>query len=194
VRREMLREAIAVMRDLWQGDIVTRHGDHYTVENARIYTTPDGEVPVLVSAFGPEAAVLAADVGDGIMSTSPDDEVITTWKQQRGHGPSVATIKVCWGPDEAEAKRTAHRLWASSGVPGEASQELSMPQHFEAAAELVTPDRLAEKIPCGPDADRHADTIRTYVDAGFDEIHVGQIGDDHEGFFKFLSDELLPRL
>ena len=42
VRREMLEEAIDLMRELWTGDIVTRHGAHYTTENAQIYTTPTG--------------------------------------------------------------------------------------------------------------------------------------------------------
>ena len=55
-------------------------------------------------------------------------------------------------------------------------------------------DDLAEKIPCGPDPDHHAEQIKKYVDAGFDEIHVGQIGDDHPGFLAFLKDELIPRL
>ena len=55
----MLEEAVDVIRELWTGEDVTRHGEHYTVENARIYTTPAGEIPVIVSAFGPEAAALA---------------------------------------------------------------------------------------------------------------------------------------
>jgi len=193
-RRDMLAESVSVMRELWAGDVVTRHGKHFTVENARIYTRPRGDIPVIVSAFGPEAATLAAEIGDGLMTTSPDDEVLTTYADGGGTGPRVATVKICWGPDQAEAERLAHRLWASSGVPGEASQELAMPRHFEEAAELVTVEKLAEKIPCGPDPDRHAEAIRAYVDAGFDEIHLGQIGNDHEGFFKFLTDELLPRL
>ena len=194
VRRDMLAEAVDVIRALWTGDIVTHHGTHYTVENARIYTAPHGDIPVVVSAFGPNAGELAASIGDGVMTTSPDAELLRDYADRGGRGPSIATVKICWGPDEQAAKQTAHRLWASSGVPGEASQELAMPQHFEEAAELVTPDALAEKIPCGPDPDRHADAIRQYVDAGFDEIHVGQIGDDHEGFFKFFTDELAPRL
>ena len=33
------------MRELWTGEIVTRHGTHYTTENAQIYTTPDGDGP-----------------------------------------------------------------------------------------------------------------------------------------------------
>lgn len=194
VRREMLEEAVDVIRELWEGKVTTRHGAHYTVENARIYTTPPAPIPVIVSAFGSEAAQLAARVADGVMSTSPDEDLIQTWSESGRSGPSIATVKVCWGPEEESAKKTAHRLWASSGVPGESSQELSMPQHFEQAAGIVTPDALAEKIPCGPDPERHLEVIRTYVDAGFDEIHLGQVGDDQRGFFQFWTEELRPRL
>ena len=45
VRREMLDEAIEIIRLLWQGEMTTFYGDFYTVENARIYTLPDGELP-----------------------------------------------------------------------------------------------------------------------------------------------------
>jgi G6PDH family F420-dependent oxidoreductase len=194
VRREMLEEAVEVIRELWEGKITTRRGTHYTVENARIYTTPPGPIPVIVSAFGPEAADLATRIGDGVMSTSPDQELVQKWSESGKSGPSIATVKVCWAPDEEAAKKTAHRLWASSGVPGESSQELSMPQHFEQAADLVTPDSLAEKIPCGPDPERHLEVIRRYLDAGFDEIHLGQVGEDQQGFLDFWTKELQPRL
>lgn len=194
VRREMLAEAIALMRDLWDGEVVTRHGRHYITENARIYTAPAAQIPVLVSAFGPHATDLAAEIGDGFVSTSPDGELLGRYRQQGGRGPALATIKVCWAQDEETARKTAHRLWASSGVPGEASQELSMPAHFEQAADVVTPEQLAEKIPCGPDPQRHLDTIRAYLEAGFDEVHLSQIGDDQAGFFRFFQEELQPRL
>lgn len=194
VRRSMLEEAVEVVRRLWEGEDTTHHGEHYTVENARIYTTPAGPIPVVVSAFGPEAGALAARIGDGVMTTSPDADLVQQWRDGGREGPAIATVKVCWGADEAKAKETAHRLWASSGVPGQSSQELSMPQHFEEAAELVTPDDIAEKIPCGPDPERHVAQLRQYLDAGFDEIHVGQVGEDQAGFFRFWSEELAPRL
>jgi G6PDH family F420-dependent oxidoreductase len=194
VRREMLEEAIDLMRELWTGEIVTRHGTHYTTENAQIYTTPTGAVPVLVSAFGPEAAELAGRIGDGLVVTSPDEETLATYRSHGGAGPAIATMKVCWASDEEQAHKTVHRLWASSGVPGESSQELSMPAHFEQAAELVTPESLAEKIPCGPDPDRHVEAIKAFVDAGYDEVHLGQVGDDQAGFFEFFTSEIRPRV
>jgi G6PDH family F420-dependent oxidoreductase len=149
---------------------------------------------VLVSAFGPDAIALAADVGDGLVSTAPDADGVQRYRELGGPGPAVATLKVCWASDEEQARKTAHRLWASSGVPGESSQELAMPAHFEQAAQLVTPEKLAEKIPCGPDPDRHLETIRQYLDAGFDEVHLNQIGDDQAGFLEFFTKELAPRL
>ena len=69
-----------------------------------------------------------------------------------------------------------------------------MPAHFEQAAELVTPESLAEKIPCGPDPDRHVEAIQAFVDAGYDEVHLGQVGDDQAGFLEFFTNEIRPRL
>ncbi len=36
--------------------------------------------------------------------------------------------------------------------------------------------------------------IRQYVDAGFERIAVVQVGDDQEGFLRFWTKEVLPRL
>lgn len=194
VRRSMLEEAVALMRRLWEGTDTTVRGTHFTVENCRIYTTAPAEIPVLVSAFGPAAGELAARIGDGVMSTAPDADLVEQYRGLDGRGPAVATIKVCWGRDEAAARATAHRLWASSGIPGAAAQELAMPVHFEEAAALVTPEQLAEKIPCGPDPQRYLATIAQFVDAGFDEIHLSQIGPDQAGFLDFFGTQVAPHL
>src|ERR671936_2919988 len=37
VRREMLVEAVDVIRGLWEGGMRSHHGHHYTVEDAQIY-------------------------------------------------------------------------------------------------------------------------------------------------------------
>jgi len=194
VRLEMLEEAVEVMRELWTGEVVTRHGKHYTVENARLYTLPDGPIEVPVSAFGPKATEVAARIGDGFVTTSPDAEGLRRYRELGGTGPAQAGVKVCWAPDEATARKTAFELWKSSSVPGQLSQDLPMPSHFEQAAELVTEDMVAEKMPCGPDPERHVEVLRKYLDAGFDELYVSQAGDDQDGFFEFFRTEVEPRL
>jgi alkanesulfonate monooxygenase SsuD/methylene tetrahydromethanopterin reductase-like flavin-dependent oxidoreductase (luciferase family) len=59
--------------------------------------------------------------------------------------------------------------------------------------------RLAGRIGDGychtaPDPEKHLESIRRYVDAGFDEIYVQQIGPEQEGFFRFYEKEILPKL
>jgi len=193
-RLDMLEEAVELMRALWSGDEVTHRGRHYTVENARIYSCPDDAPPVLVSAFGPKAADLAARIGDGFVSTKPDKELLDRYRSGGGVGPSAAGVKICWGPDRPEAAKLAHRLWRSSGVPGELSQDLRSPALFDQAAQLVTVDAIADKMPCGPDPEPFVETVKEYVDAGFDRIYVNQIGPDQEQFFKFFTAELAPAL
>jgi G6PDH family F420-dependent oxidoreductase len=194
VRLEMLEEAIEVMRTLWTGEVVTHRGRYYTVENARIYSLPSTPPPVMVSGFGPKAVEVAARIGDGYINTSPDKELVRQYVDAGGKGPKTAGVKLCWGDDEDQCVKLAHELWRSSGVPGELSQELPMPAHFEQAAQLVTPEKYAESVSCGPDPQKHAAVIKKYVDAGYDEIYISQIGPDQRGFFEFFNRELRPLL
>jgi G6PDH family F420-dependent oxidoreductase len=195
VRLEMLEEAVEVMRLLWRGGTQDHHGRHYTVENARIYTLPDRPPPVFVSGFGPKAATLAGRIGDGFIATMPDPELIGVFRDSGGAGkPAQGGTKVCWAPDEDSAVKTVHRLWANQFVPGQLAQDLPTPKHFEQASSLVTEQMVREAGVCGPDLDRHVASLRGYVDAGYDEVYVNQIGPDQEGFFRFYAEQVLPRL
>jgi G6PDH family F420-dependent oxidoreductase len=193
-RLEMLEEAVEVMRALWTGHLTTYHGAHYDVETARLYTCPDIPPPVYVSAFGPEALEVAARIGDGLVTTRPDAQMVRRYQEMGGRGKTIAAVKVCWDEDEASAVKTAHRLWKSEGLPGQLNQELALPSHFEQAAELVTEEMIADSISCGPDPERHAAAIAEYLEAGFDEVYVNQIGDNQEGFFRLYEKELRRRL
>jgi G6PDH family F420-dependent oxidoreductase len=193
VRLEMLEEAIELIRELWTGEVVSREGKHYRVRHARIYTLPDQVPPILVSGFGPKSVELAGRVGDGYVTTMPDSELIDRFRAAGGDGkPVQAGTKVCYSTDEAEARRTAYRLWPNEVLPGELAQVLSTPEHFEQATELVTEDMVAESVPCGPDLDRHVAAIQEYADAGVDELYVQQIGGGRE-FFDVYEREVLPR-
>ncbi|WP_214107216.1 TIGR03557 family F420-dependent LLM class oxidoreductase [Acrocarpospora catenulata] len=192
-RRRMLEEAVELMRDLWSGKLVTHHGEFYDVETARIYSLPDEPPPVYVSGFGPKSVQLAGRIGDGYVSAMPDADLVDAFRKSGGAGkPAAAGLKVCWGTDESEARATAHRLWPTEGIPGEAAQLLPLPRQFEQLSTLVTPESL--QLPCGPDPEVHLAAVRAYVDAGYDEVYISQIGPEQEGFFEFYSSVVLPRL
>jgi G6PDH family F420-dependent oxidoreductase len=195
LRLEMLEEAVAVMRELWGGEMVDHSGTYYEVQNARLYTLPDRPPPVYVSAFGPKAARLAGRIGDGLICTMPDAELIGTFRDAGG-GDRTAQggYKVCYGRDAAEARRTAHRLWANEQLPGELAQVLPSPRHFEQASTLVTEEMVGAALVCGDDVEAHVDRFRAYRDAGYDEVYINQIGPDQEGFFAFYAEHVLPEL
>lgn len=193
-RLDMLEEAVTVIRMMWEGKTVHHRGEFYTVDNARLYSLPDSPPPIAVSAFGPKATEVAARIGDGFVTTSPDDGLLERYRGHGGAGPSIAILKLCWGEDEQQAVKLAHELWPTECLPGQQSQELPMPAHFEEAASMVTPEMVADKISCGPDPERHVQAIRSYLEAGFDQVYVNQIGTDWEGFLRFYQQELQPRL
>ena len=80
------------------------------------------------------------------------------------------------------------------GLQGQLSQELALPSQFEAGAQLVSEEDIAESIPCGPDPEVHASAIRKFIDAGYDEVFIAQVGDDQHGFLDFFEKELRPQL
>ena len=195
VRLEMLEEAVEVIRLLWQGGYQRHRGRYFTVENARIYTLPDQLPQVMVAASGPSAAELAGRIGDGIIGTSPQGELIQAFEGVGGSGkPRYGQLQVCWAEDEAQARKTAFQFWPNAVIKGELSAELPLPRHFEQAAQMVTEEDVAQSVPCGPDPERHVERIQQYIDAGYDHVYLHQIGPDQEGFIRFAQNEILPRL
>ena len=194
-RREMLREAVEVMRLLWAGELVSHRGDHYVVEGAQLYSLPDTPIPLLVAAGGSSSASLAGDIGDGMIGTSPDPGLISTFRERAGDDArAYAEVSVCFDEDADRALKTALERWPNAGLPGALSTELPLPEHFEQAAGLVTTDGLRSSIVVGPQPEPYLDAARTYAEAGYDGVWFHQIGVDQEGFSEFARKELLPEL
>lgn len=194
VRLEMLEEAIEVIRLLWEGGNQSHRGRHYTVENARVYTLPDEPPPIVIAASGNKAAKLAGRLGEGLVSTSPDEQVADTFQKSGGAGkPRYGQVTVCWAPDERRAVETAHEWWPNAAMKGQLSQELAQPAHFEQVAQMIGPGEVAEAVACGPDPQRHTSEIDRFVETGFDHVYVHQVGPDQEGFMHFYEREILPR-
>jgi G6PDH family F420-dependent oxidoreductase len=194
-RREMLEEAVDVIRRLFTGKQITYRGKFFTVENARIYTLPTQPPPIYISGFGPRSARLAGQIGDGYQSTMPSRELMSEFREAGGAGkPTQAGFKVCYAATVEEGVGTAHRLWPNEHLPGELAQILPTPRHFEQASSLVPVSAVEEAVPCGPDVKPYLDRIRAYVDAGFDEVYIQQIGSEQDRFFDFWESKVVPEI
>ena len=78
---------------------------------------------------------------------APEEGIVQEFEQAGGSGkPRYGQVHVCWAESEQEARKTAHEIWPNAGMGGALSQELATPAHYEAAAELVTEDEVAESV------------------------------------------------
>ena len=193
VRQERLEEAVEVIRLLWRGGNRSHHGKHFQVENARIYSLPRTPPRLLLAVGGPKGADLAARVADGMIGTSPERELLDRYRKA-GKGPRYGEMTVCWHESEAAARNLAREMWPTAAMESSLSWELPLPAHFEAVAELVTEDGVAESVTCGPDPDRHLEAIEKFAEAGYDHVCIHQVGPDQEGFMRFYASEVMPRL
>jgi G6PDH family F420-dependent oxidoreductase len=193
-RLDMLEEAIAVIRTLWEGGYQTFRGEFYEVEQARLYTLPDEPPPIAVAAGKPLAAELAGRAGDALVAVAPDTEVVDQYREAGGDGPRYAQVTVCWAADRDEAQETAYRYWPNIALEGDLAQELPLPRHFEQACANVSPQDVAEAMALGPDPEPYVDVAREYAQAGFDHIYFHQVGPDQDGFFRFWESELATRM
>jgi coenzyme F420-dependent glucose-6-phosphate dehydrogenase len=195
IRQEKLAEAIAVMRLLWRGGLHSHHGKYFTVENARLYSLPPQTPPLLVAAAGAKSAQAAAQLGDGLIGTQPDGEMLHAFRKAGGAAkPCYAEVTLCFDRDQKRAEEMALEVWSIAGLPGPLLQELPLPSHFEKAGQLVTREKIAETVTCGPDPEKHLRWIRKYIDAGYDHLCIHQIGPKQEAFLDLCAREILPHL
>ncbi len=195
VRLAMLDEAIEVIRLLWTGGTHTHRGRYYTVESARLYTLPDEPPAIMVGASKTGSAELAARVGDAMINTEVEPELVKTF-QATGDAdrPRFVELTVCWAADERRARTTAHEVWSLAALRGPLFTELRTPAYFEAAMQMVTEDAVAEAVPCGPDPRRHLDAIERATRAGYTHVCLHQVGPQQMEFFDFVEREILPAL
>ena len=194
-RQEMLAEAIHVIRELWKGEEYSYQGTYYTVQDARIYTLPEKLPPIYVAASGTESAELAAEISDGLISTTSGDDVVKAFQKAGGaEKPRYGMVKVCWAYSQEEAREIAKRWWPTSAVSGPLHSDLPTPRHFADVVEAMGEPKIPEDTILGPNPNPYLKAIQTLTENGYDHVYLHQIGPDQEGFFKFFKNELMPLL
>jgi G6PDH family F420-dependent oxidoreductase len=195
LRAEMLEEAIGLIREMWKGDVIDHWGDYYTVEDARLYTLPNKLPPIMIAASGTNSAEMAGRIGDGLINTSPDADIVKAFRKAGGGDkPRYGQFTVCWAASRQEAIDTTLKIWPTAGLKGDLNTELRTVKHFEQVAAMVKEEDIAEAIVCGPDPEPYIKGLQEYLDAGYDHVYIHQVGSDQAGFFKFFERELRDHL
>jgi G6PDH family F420-dependent oxidoreductase len=195
-RHDMLIEAMEIIRPLLGGATVRFNGAYFQVPEARLYDLPPDGVPIAIAASGAAACEIAAEYADALIAVEPDPALSEQFNSGGGRGkPRYGQVAICYGPDEHECRKVVHEQWRWSALGWPVMAELPVPASFETAAQFVREDDVVQKVPCGPDVSRHVAAVNKFIDAGFMNVAIVQVGGDRQGqFLDWAERELLPAL
>jgi coenzyme F420-dependent glucose-6-phosphate dehydrogenase len=204
VRREMLQEAIELIRRLWTEERVSFEGEYYRTDRATIYDRPDEQIPIYFAGSGPLAAKLAGRVADGYIATSgKDPQLYRDLLGALAEGATAAgrdvnqidrfiEIKVSYNKDVEYAK-DACRFWAPLALSPEEKMGIDDALEMEQAADKIL-DRAHTRFIVSDDPDEVVDKIAPYVELGFNHLVFHGPGGDQERFLRGFCGEVLPKL
>ncbi len=194
VRHAMLREALQIIRQLWQGGYQTFEGRYLQLEDARVFDLPEQLPVIAVASGGRNASELAAEFGNGLFVTEPREDLVTAFRDAGGSGPLYAEVPMAWAADEESAVQEAleKSRWALTGW--KVMSELPNPVNFDAASRTVKEDDIRQQFSVGPDPDAHVAQVQPYVDAGFDHIVLQNAGPDPDGFIDACAGGMIERV
>jgi G6PDH family F420-dependent oxidoreductase len=198
-RQDMLEEAVTIIRALHTGDLVTWEGDYFRVDSARIWDAPEGGVPIALAVSGDKSIERFAPLGDHLIAVEPDGDLVSGWAdakpQSAGTSRAIGQIPICWAPDKQQAIKLAHEQFRWFGGGWGVNADLPTPAGFQAASQFVREEDVAGSIACGPDLDELAESVKPYLEAGFTDVALVQVGDSlQQRFLDEAAGPLLERL
>jgi len=204
IRSAMLFEAIEVITKLFSGEVVKHDGEYFTLESAKLYTRPEKPVPIYVATAGPYNAKRTGRHADGMITVGAADEKIAKLWEKFAEGavdagkdpsgmPKLLQIHVSWAESHAEAETNAIREWPNGGMAFP-KQDIRNPEDFANIAKLVRPEHFINRVLISADLDEHAAHIQKFIDMGFDEVHLHNVGRNQAEFIAAFGDHVLPQL
>ena len=197
IRQQRLVEAVGIIRDLFDGGYVSRQGEHFTVDSAKLWDLPDRQVPIGVAVSGKQSCELFSPLAEVMVGIEPDPELGKNWDAAGTGAPSrkVAQLPISWDADRDAAVQRAHRLFRWSMTDWKVNAELPGTAGFASASKAVRPGDVADKIPCGDDVGAIVKAAQEFFDAGYTDLALVQIGDDAQASFLAAAEsEILPAL
>lgn len=201
-----LREAVALMRELWLGDRVDFDGEYYRTRGASIYDVPEGGVPVYVAAGGPVVARYAGRAGDGFICTSGKGMELYTEKllpavaegaakadRDAGEIDRMIEIKISYDTD-AELALENTRFWAPLSLSAEQKHSIDDPIEMERVADELPIEQVAKRWIVASDPEDAVAQVKSYVDAGLNHLVFHAPGHDQRRFLQLFERDLAPRL
>ena len=197
-RNARLRECADIIRALFRGETVTHHG-RVTIIDGKLYSRP-ATPPLLLGAAVTEATAEAVGSwADGLLTISAKPgqlrKVVEAFRRGGGEGkPLFMQVGLNWAPSEAEALQGAHEQWRTNVLGGEVNWELRSPADFDTATRFVRPEDMRESVLISSDPGQHAAWLAEFIEIGFEELQLHQVGRNQHSFIDAFGAKVLPQL
>jgi coenzyme F420-dependent glucose-6-phosphate dehydrogenase len=203
-QQERLDQGLEAITRLWAGETVTMDAGWFRLKEAKLYTRAKDRPRLYVSAFGPQAAEIAARHGDGLWTLGDPEqapEVVEAYKEARAKaGKDVGEIifqsGFHLGPDE-ESAIASSRKWKPTQLPEVYTDDIHDPAAMvRMADEQMSDEEFArEGFLVGGDPGEHASRLREMLELGPTVVCLQGIGDaDPLGSIRRFGAEVLPEL
>ena len=108
--------------------------------------------------------------------------------------PIFLQVHLCWAEDEEEARRIAHEQWRTNVFGSDLATVLPLPEHFDAAAEFVTPSDVEKSVLISSDLSRHTAWLSELAELGFDRLYLHHVGQEQQRFIDAFGAKVIPEL
>ena len=204
VRRDRLEETLEIVRELYDSDgFVSYDGEHFSLEDAHLYTMPEDRPEVHVAANGPSTARLAARYADGFMTVITGEEftdrlypAVRSYAEEEGRNPdaleTTVLVIVSYDPDYEAAFEATRPWWATTQDVFD--RAVADPREIEALGEEATREEIEEKFLVADDPSTVAAKVERLAEMGFDRVALANTSPVPERLFEVMGDEVIPSL
>jgi len=201
-------EAIEVITKLFDasraGKDVKHSGRFFQMETARLWTMPETAPPILVATAGPINAKKTGRFADGIITVGAPLEKIGGLFDRFAEGareagkdpdtmPKVLQLHLSWDETDEQALANAMTEWPNGGMKFP-KQDIRSPQDFEQMAKLVRPEDFEGRMLISADPEEHRAYIQRFLDMGFDQVYLHNVGRDQARWIEVFGRDVLPKL
>ncbi|HYI80662.1 MAG TPA: TIGR03557 family F420-dependent LLM class oxidoreductase [Thermoleophilaceae bacterium] len=196
-------EALEIVGRLLDGERVDHDGRFYRTKGAYLHTRGEQRPPIYVSAFGPDAAGVAARHGDGLWTLADPEQapgLIDAYRSAcddagKPPGEIVLQTGMSWAEDD-EAAFEGARVWKGAQPPEFFTDDWHDPRAmYEHAERQVSDDDFREAYILSSDPAVHADRIREIEQLGATIVCIQNAsGAAPERALEIYGEQVLPAL
>jgi coenzyme F420-dependent glucose-6-phosphate dehydrogenase len=198
-----MEEALEIIGRLLDGERLDHDGRFFRTKAAYLHTRGPDRPPLYVSAFGPDAAGVAARLGDGLWTLADPEsapDLIDAYRgacEDAGREPGEIILQsgFSWAPDDAAALEGG-RVWKATQPPEYFTDDWHDPKAmYERAEAEVSDDEFRASYIVGSDPDHHADRVREIERLGATIVCLQNgSGADPLGAIRTYGERVLPAL